>query len=52
MFQAGYGLAIVDRTAVLDAGLTTRPVAVIEWTSDTAFVHHKRVGHLAISFVI
>jgi DNA-binding transcriptional LysR family regulator len=52
MIRAGYGLALVDRTAVLDAGLTTRPISGIEWTSDTAFVHHKRADHLALPFVI
>jgi DNA-binding transcriptional LysR family regulator len=52
MIRAGYGLALVDRTATLDSGLTTRPIAGIEWTSDTAFVHHKKAEHLALPFAI
>jgi DNA-binding transcriptional LysR family regulator len=52
MIRAGYGLALVDRTAILDSGLTTRPIAGIEWTSDTAFVHHKKAEHLALPFAI
>ena len=52
MIRAGYGLALVDRTAVPDAGLTTRPISGTEWTSDTAFVHHKKADHLALPFAI
>ena len=52
MIRAGYGLALVDRTAFLDAGLTTRPITGTEWTSDTAFVHHKKADHLALPFAI
>jgi len=52
MIRAGYGLALVDRTAVPDAGLTTRPISGTEWTSDTAFVHHKQADHLALPFAV
>jgi hypothetical protein len=52
MIRAGYGLALVDRTTFLDAGLTTRPITGIEWASDTAFVHHKKADHLALPIAI
>ena len=52
MVRAGYGVALVDQKATLDAGLTTRPIAGIHWTADTAFVHHKKANHLALPFLI
>ena len=42
MVRAGYGVALVDQRTILDSGLTTRPIAGISWTADTAFVHHKK----------
>ena len=32
--------------------LTTRPIAGVRWTADTAFVHHKNANHLALPFLI
>jgi DNA-binding transcriptional LysR family regulator len=52
LVRAGYGLALVDQKTVLDASLTTRPIAGINWTADTAFVHHKKGAHLALPFLI
>ena len=52
MVRAGYGVALVDQRTILDPGLTTRPVAGINWTADTAFVHHKKGDHLALPFLI
>jgi hypothetical protein len=45
-------VALVDQSTVLDAGLTTRPIAGINWTPDTAFVHYKKADHLALPFLI
>jgi DNA-binding transcriptional LysR family regulator len=52
MVRAGYGVALVDQRTILDAGLTTRPIAGIHWTADTAFVHHKKADHLALPFLV
>jgi DNA-binding transcriptional LysR family regulator len=52
MVRAGYGVALVDQKTILDAGITTRPIAGVRWTADTAFVHHKRANHLALPFLI
>jgi DNA-binding transcriptional LysR family regulator len=52
MVRAGYGVALVDQRTILDPGLTTRPIAGINWTADTAFVHHKKGAHLALPFLI
>jgi DNA-binding transcriptional LysR family regulator len=51
MVKAGYGLALIDQSSSLDAGLTTRPIAGVNWTADTAFVHHTRIDHIALSFI-
>jgi DNA-binding transcriptional LysR family regulator len=51
MIKAGYGLALIDQTSFLDSGLVTRPLAGINWTADTAFVHHSRADHIALPFV-
>jgi len=52
MVRAGYGIGFVDQRMVLDAGLTTRPIAGIKWTADTAFVYHRRADHLALPFLV
>jgi hypothetical protein len=51
MVKAGYGLALIDQISSLDSGLTTRPIAGVNWTVDTAFVHHNRGDHIALPFV-
>jgi hypothetical protein len=51
MVKAGYGLALIDHLSSLDAGLTTRPIAGVSWTADTAFVHHNRADHIALAFI-
>jgi DNA-binding transcriptional LysR family regulator len=51
MVKAGYGLALIDQMAPLESGLTTRPIAEVNWTVDTAFVHHSRVDHIALPFI-
>jgi DNA-binding transcriptional LysR family regulator len=39
MVQSGSGLALIDPKSPLDPSLTTRPIANVNWTVDTAFVH-------------
>jgi DNA-binding transcriptional LysR family regulator len=51
MVKAGYGLALIDRAAPLDSGLVTRPIVGVNWTVDTAFVHHNRADHVALPFI-
>ena len=52
MVFAGYGVALIDQRTLLDPGLTTRPIAGINWAVDTAFVHHNNADHLALPLVI
>jgi hypothetical protein len=51
MVKAGYGLALIDRVSPLDPGLTSRPIAGVNWTADTAFVHQNRTDHIALPFI-
>jgi hypothetical protein len=52
MGRAGYGVALIDQRTLIDPALTTRPIAGIHWTADTAFVHHNDADHLALPIVI
>jgi DNA-binding transcriptional LysR family regulator len=38
LVKAGYGLALICEGTALEADLTTRPVAGVDWAVDTAFV--------------
>ncbi len=40
------------REDLIDPALTTRPIAGIHWTADTAFIHHNDADHLALPLVI
>jgi len=51
MVRAGYGVALIDQRTPIDSALTTRPIAGIHWTADTAFVHHNDAEHLALPLV-
>ena len=51
MVKAGYGLALIDQASPLDSGLTSRPIAGVNWTVDTAFVHHNLADHIALPFI-
>ena len=51
MVKAEYGLALIDQASQLDPGLTTRPIAGVNWTTDTGFVHHNRADHVALPFL-
>ncbi len=48
MVQRGFGLALIDGEMKLEQSLTTRAVAGVTWTADTAFVHHSAAKHLAL----
>ena len=52
MVRAGYGVALIDQRTPIDSTLTTRPIAGIHWTADTAFIHHNDADHLALPLVI
>jgi DNA-binding transcriptional LysR family regulator len=51
MVKARYGLALIDQISLLDSELITRPIAGVNWTADTAFVHHNRADHIALPFI-
>jgi DNA-binding transcriptional LysR family regulator len=44
LVKEGFGLALIREGTVLDVELTTRPVAGVDWTVDTAFIYKKQ-GH-------
>jgi DNA-binding transcriptional LysR family regulator len=48
MVRKGFGLALIDGQMKLEQSLTTRVVAGVTWTADTAFVHHCDADHLAL----
>jgi DNA-binding transcriptional LysR family regulator len=52
MVRAGYGLALIDQKTDLDPSLTTRPIAGMQWTADTAFVYHRKAEHLALPILV
>jgi DNA-binding transcriptional LysR family regulator len=52
MVQSGSGLALIDQKTPLDPSLTTRPIANVTWTTDTAFVHPVHAEHPALPVLI
>lgn len=52
MVQSGSGLALIDQKTPLDPSLTTRPIANVNWTADTAFVHPVCAEHPALPILI
>ena len=52
MVQSSSGLALIDQKTPLDPRLTTRPIANIKWTADTAFVHPLSAEHPALPVLI
>ena len=48
MVRKGFGLALIDGQMKLEPSLTTRAVADVTWTADTAFVHRSEAEHLAL----
>jgi DNA-binding transcriptional LysR family regulator len=51
MVKERYGLALIDQLFPLEPGLITRPIAGLNWTADTAFVHARQVRHVALPFI-
>ena len=51
MVKERYGLALIDQLTPLDPGLITRPIAGVNWTADTAFVHSNEMDHVALPFI-
>jgi len=51
MVKERYGLALIDQLLPLESGLVTRPIAGLNWTADTAFVHARKARHVALPFV-
>ena len=48
MVQKGFGLALIGGQKKLETSLTTRAIAGVTWTAETAFVHHSAADHLAL----
>jgi DNA-binding transcriptional LysR family regulator len=42
LVKEGYGFALVREGTRLDEDLTTRPIAGVDWTVDTAVIYHKQ----------
>jgi hypothetical protein len=42
LVKEGHGLTLVREGAILDDELTTRPIAGVDWTVDTAVIYHKQ----------
>ncbi|HEV2486071.1 MAG TPA: LysR family transcriptional regulator [Terracidiphilus sp.] len=51
MVRERYGLALIDQLLPLEPGLVTRPIAGLNWTADTAFVHARKTKHVALPFI-
>jgi len=39
--DGGHGFALIREGTSLDEELTTRPIAGVDWTVDTALIYHK-----------
>lgn len=52
MIQSGSGLALIDKKTPLDPSLTTRPIANVNWTAETAFVHPICAEHPALPVLV
>ncbi len=52
MVQSGGGLVSIDQKTRLDPSLTTRPIANVTWTVDTALVHPVCAEHPAVPVLI
>jgi DNA-binding transcriptional LysR family regulator len=42
LVREGFGVALIREGMALDDQLTSRPIAGIDWTIDTALIYHKR----------
>jgi len=51
LVRDGFGIALVSEDTLLEADVTTRRIAGISWTSDTAFVYRSSATHPALKFI-
>ena len=51
MVKENYGLALIEESLPLDAGLTSRPITGMNWSAQTAFVSRKDGRHIALPFI-
>jgi DNA-binding transcriptional LysR family regulator len=51
LVRDGYGLALIGEDTLIEADLITRRINGVDWTADTAFVHHSRGSHAALSLL-
>lgn len=42
LVREGFGVTLIPEGTMLDERLTTRPVAGVDWTVDTALIYHKQ----------
>ena len=42
LVKEGHGIALIREGTALDEELTTRPIAGVDWTVDTAVIYHKQ----------
>ncbi len=52
LVKAGYGIALISEGSELDAELTTRPVAGVDWTVDTALVYNRQLHPKTIPVLV
>ena len=52
MVQSGSGVALIDQKTPLDPSLAMRPIANVNWTAETAFVHPVSAEHPALPVLI
>ncbi len=50
--KEGYGFAMIREGAIIDEDLTTRPIAGVDWTLDTAVVYHKQLRPKTIPILV
>lgn len=51
LVRGGFGLTLVSEDTLLESDITTRRIAGVSWTSDTAFVNQPAAVHPALSFI-
>jgi len=51
LVRDGFGVALVNEDIPLQTDVTTRHIAGVSWTADTAFVFHATAVHPALPFI-
>jgi DNA-binding transcriptional LysR family regulator len=52
LVKDGFGLALIREGTVLDSGLTTRPIAGVDWTVDTVVIYRQQHHPKTIPVVV